>query len=70
MGMQDRDYMRERNRNSAFDREPRRDSPFTPPAQGPSVLVMALTWVSIAFLLYRAYTWLGFGQHTPPHALP
>jgi hypothetical protein len=49
MGIQDRDYMRERGR---------REKPFAPPKQGPSLLTMMLSWVAIALLVYRGYQWL------------
>lgn len=58
MGLDDRDYMRERYRKN-MDRMMHgdRDSPFTPPQEGPSLLTMALTWIGAAFLLYHAYGW-------------
>lgn len=57
MGLDDRDYMRERNRRT-FDRLVKdRDRPFTPPPTGPSFLSMALTWVGVGFVLFKAYGW-------------
>lgn len=64
MGIQDRDYMRDRHRQSAFGGAERRDSPFTPPPQRSSMVSMVLTWVAIAFLLYRGFMWFEARQHT------
>jgi hypothetical protein len=50
MGLQDRDYMRER---AASDKEP----PFRPPAEGQSMLLMVLWWLAIAFVLYKMFGW-------------
>ncbi|MBK6005591.1 hypothetical protein JJB11_05755 [Ramlibacter ginsenosidimutans] len=57
VGLDDRDYMRERNRRT-FDRLVKiRDRPFTPPPSSPSFLSMALTWICVAFVLFKAYGW-------------
>jgi len=58
MGLQDRDYMKERGRKAAYDEDRRRHNPFTPPRAEPSTLVMVLAWVFVAFLLYLGYEWL------------
>ncbi|MBC5782606.1 hypothetical protein H8N03_06590 [Ramlibacter sp. USB13] len=56
MGLQDRDYMRERNRNT-LDRMLRdMDRPFTPP-QAPSLFTMTLACIAVGFALYQAYDW-------------
>lgn len=53
MGLQDRDYMRERNRTLA-DNEP----PFRPPAERQPFLMMLLWWLAIAFILFKMFGWL------------
>jgi hypothetical protein len=58
MGIQDRDYMRERNRWRDSRPPVRRDRPFEPPNQSPPTLVIVFTWICIAFVLYKGYGWL------------
>jgi hypothetical protein len=67
MGIQDRDYMRDRQRKAVYNPKEWRSSPFTPPSQHPSMLVMLLTWVAIAFLLYGGFTWLEARHHAREH---
>lgn len=55
MGLDDRDYMRERHRK-AFDKGTGRN-PFTPPAERTSYLTILGTWVCIAFVIYKGYGW-------------
>jgi hypothetical protein len=63
VGLDDRDYMRERNRRT-FDRLTKdRDRPFSPPPASPSFLSMAATWVCVGFVLFKAYGW--WEQHKP-----
>lgn len=52
MGLQDRDYMRDRNR-SASENEP----PFRPPAERQSLLLMILWWLAIAYILFKMFGW-------------
>ncbi len=57
MGLDDRDYMRERSRRT-FDRLVKdKDRPFTPPPTSPSLLSMILFWIGIALALYQVYGW-------------
>lgn len=67
MGLDDRDYMRRRNRRSLDDllRDADRQRHFTPPSQQPSLIVMIGWWVGAAFLLYKAYGWWN-EQRRPP----
>jgi hypothetical protein len=67
LGLDDRDYMRQRNRRN-LDRllqDMDRQRPFTPPAEQPSVLVMIGWWLGAAFLLFKAYGWWT-EHHRPP----
>lgn len=58
MGLDDRDYMRERHRRHLHRMVlVDRDRPFTPPKEGPSLLTMVVTWIGVAFLLFKAYGW-------------
>jgi hypothetical protein len=58
VGLDDRDYMRERNRRT-FERVANdRDRPFTPPREQPSMLVMILTWTCAGFVAYKGFGWL------------
>jgi hypothetical protein len=52
VSLDERDYMRERNRRS-FDRE----RPFAPPKPQNSTLMMISWWLLIAFSLYKGYGW-------------
>jgi hypothetical protein len=52
VGLQDRDYMRDRNR-SASENEP----PFRPPAERQSLLLMILWWLGIAYILFKMFGW-------------
>ena len=70
LGLDDRDYMRQRNRRN-LDRllqDMDRQRPFTPASEQPSVLVMIGWWVGAAFLLYKAYGW--WTEHQRPPAQP
>lgn len=58
MGIQDRDYMRERARKTQSVREQRERNPFSPSRAGPSTLVIALTWIAVAVVLYLGFLWL------------
>jgi hypothetical protein len=68
VGLDDRDYMRERNRRT-FDRLTKdSDRPFAPPPSQPSFVSMALVWVAVALALYKAYGW--WEHRKTPHAQP
>jgi len=58
VGLDDRDYMRERRRK-AMNSNWRTDtkSPFTPPPKGASLLSIVGTWICIAFVLYKGFDW-------------
>jgi hypothetical protein len=57
VGLDDRDYMRERNRRN-FDNLVKDSAwPFTPPAEKQSFVGMVLFWVALAFILYKLYGW-------------
>ena len=55
MGLSDRDYMHERHRE-VLNARPRESRPFTPPKET-SALVMVGWWITIAFILFKAYDW-------------
>jgi len=57
LGLQDRDYMRDRNRKNLQRLLADVDRPFTPPPERSSFLVAALFWVALAFVLFKAYGW-------------
>jgi hypothetical protein len=57
VGLDDRDYMRERNRRNFDTLVKDSASPFTPPAEKQSLLGMVLFWVALAFILYKLYGW-------------
>lgn len=58
MGLDERDYMRERNRRT-LDRALRgaTERPFTRPDDKTPLIIMVGTWVSIGFILFKAYSW-------------
>lgn len=64
MGLDDRDYMRNRHRGNVDRVLGDRRSPFTPPRQGASYLVIAAWWLLIAMALYAAVGWWQQKQHT------
>lgn len=68
MGLDDRDYMRRRERRTLDQllRDVDRPRPFTPPSQQPSLIVMVGWWLGAAFLLYKAYGW--WTEHRRPPA--
>lgn len=70
MGLDDRDYMRDRSRK-AFDGFVKdSDRPFTPP-KNPSLVYPVLTWLAAAFLLYKAFGWWeDRKQHRSPTSRP
>lgn len=55
MGLDDRDYMRERHRRTFARMTMERERPFTPPADSPPFLLKLLTWVAIGFVAYKAW---------------
>lgn len=57
MGIQDRDYMRERNRKTFDHLVGDRDPPFTPGGKSPSTIGMILFWLAAGYVLYQAYGW-------------
>jgi hypothetical protein len=56
VGLDDRDYMRERHRNH-FNRTTDRPRPFSPPEQSTSLLLIIGFWMILAFVLYKGYGW-------------
>jgi hypothetical protein len=56
MGLDDRDYMRERNRRILSTEAGRRERPFAPPKES-STLSIVLCWLLVAFLAYKGYGW-------------
>jgi hypothetical protein len=58
VGLQDRDYMRDRNRKT-FERATR-PSPrhFAPSKSGSSLLFKVGCWVCLAFILYKGFSWI------------
>lgn len=57
MGLQDRDYMRERRRGDLDRLLKDADRPFTPPSAGSSFIVPLIAWLCVAFALFKAYAW-------------
>jgi hypothetical protein len=57
VGLDDRDYMRERNRRSFDALVNDGGRPFSPPPEKQSFLTMVLFWVAVAFILYKLYGW-------------
>jgi hypothetical protein len=53
MGLDDRDYMRERHRKTFHQSAGR--NPFTPPAERTSYLTIIGTWICVAFVIYKGY---------------
>jgi hypothetical protein len=71
VGLDDRDYMRERNRRTFERMANDRDRPFTPPREQPSMLVMILTWTCVAFVAYKGFGWLEARKaNRPASAVP
>lgn len=57
MGLDDRDYMRDRHRRTLGNMLGDRGNPFTPPAQETSTLVILALWVVIGAALYAGFGW-------------
>ena len=68
MGLQDRDYMRERRRGDLDRLLKDADRPFTPPSAGQSSIVPLMAWLCVAFVLFKAYAW--WEQHRKTQRVP
>lgn len=56
MGLDDRDYMRERGRRGFHAAPASRERPFSPPKES-STLFIVFFWILLAFLAYKGYGW-------------
>ena len=68
MGLQDRDYMRERRRGDLDRLLKDADRPFSPPSAGRSFIVPLIAWVCIGFVLFKAFGW--WEQHRKTRRVP
>jgi hypothetical protein len=68
MGLQDRDYMRERRRGDLDRLLKDADRPFRPPSAGRSFIVPLITWICIGFVLFKAFGW--WEQHRRTQRVP
>jgi hypothetical protein len=70
MALDDRDYMRERSRRTFDTAKKGADRPFTPPAEGTSLLTIVACWICVGFVLYKLYGWWDQARHPRPPARP